>query len=183
MKRRRLLLGAGAALSSGAAVIGSGAFSTVEADRRLEIGLETDRNAYLQIEDISDYAKTEDGVVTLVFDGNAPPIADGEGLGTDSIYEFGSVLFVQNHGDRTVKLFGEYDDDAVSDVKLTQSTDVNESDGGNGVLTEANPSDPLDPGDAIEVGVVVDTGGMSVGTVDTSLTIVAASDDSDLRSG
>ncbi|MDB2270342.1 DUF1102 domain-containing protein [Halorubrum ezzemoulense] len=176
MKRRQLLLGLSAVVSSSAAVVGSGAFSAVEAERQLKIDVVADKDAYLTFEDISNYAVVNDGVIELQFDGQSPPLTEGNGLGPESVYEFSDVLFVQNNGNQEVELFSKYDGESVSDIHLTQSTDVNSSMGGkNQILTENNPSEPLGPGDAFNIGIVIDTAGMSPGTVNTTLDIVATS--------
>ena len=183
MKRRQLLLGLSATVSSSAAAIGSGAFSAVEAERQLKINVVADKNAYLTFEDISNYAVVNDGVIEFQFDGQSPPLTDGNGLGSESVYEFSDVLFVQNNGSQVVELFSKYDGEPVSNIQLTQSTDVNSSSGGkNQFLTEENPSEPLDPGDAFNIGIVIDTSGMSTGKINTTLDIVATSAQSERHS-
>jgi hypothetical protein len=49
MKRRKFILGTGAAAASGASLLGSGAFTSVEADRNLAIDVAGDANAFLRL--------------------------------------------------------------------------------------------------------------------------------------
>lgn len=175
----------GAVVSSGAAVMGSGAFSAVEANRSLTVEMETDKNAYLRMRPSdANFAEVDpnNGQVKFAFDDDwATPGVEGKGLGKNSVYEFEGVLYLQNQGSRTVRVFGQYTDDAVEDIGLIQSTDVNSAEGGSGdLLTEENPSDPLEPGDEVEVGFVIDTSETSLGDKQTSMKITAVSDDSDL---
>lgn len=182
MNRRRVLLGIGAAITGSAAAVGTGAFSGIEADRSLTVNMVEDSDAYLQFQDVSSYAgPTEDGIIQFTFDGDPPPNTEGDGLGVDSVYEFSKVVFVENQGDRPVKLFSEYSGTEVKEIGITQSTDINKEDGGkNHILTRSQPSDPLAPGDNVYLGFVIDTEGMATESVNTSLEIVAISDTSDL---
>lgn len=49
MKRRKFLLGAGSIAAGGAAVLGSGAFTTAEATRDVEVSVVTDETGYLSL--------------------------------------------------------------------------------------------------------------------------------------
>lgn len=49
MKRRNFLLGAGSIAAAGTAVLGSGAFTTAEATRDVEVSVTTDENAFLSL--------------------------------------------------------------------------------------------------------------------------------------
>ena len=51
MKRRKFLLGVGSAAAAGSALIGSGAFSQVDAQRQVTIQVAEDPNAYLGMND------------------------------------------------------------------------------------------------------------------------------------
>ncbi|WP_251133176.1 hypothetical protein [Halorubrum sp. 2020YC2] len=66
MKRRNLILLLGGA-SSGAMSVGTGAFSSMEAERGVEVNVADDENAYIRYETPSDGASVEYGQqVTLV---------------------------------------------------------------------------------------------------------------------
>jgi hypothetical protein len=54
MKRRNFLVGAGAAAIGGSALLGSGAFSEVNAQRQVTVQVAEDPNAYLGMDDCQD---------------------------------------------------------------------------------------------------------------------------------
>ena len=108
------MLGLGTAVSGGAIVTGSGAFSAVEADRQLAVDIKPDSDAYLEIRDEGEYSEfaevdPESGTLTFSFSDN-PIFSEAEGVNEDSVFEFHSVFSVVNRGDRTVRLFGDYTD-------------------------------------------------------------------------
>ena len=112
MQRRNFIAGLGALSAGGAAAIGTGAFSSVEAQRDVSVELADDADAYLAIEATSDYAEeNEDGVLELEF-GDLEE--GGDGVGEDSSYFFGSgnpernVFTVQNQGTQTVEVTPAY---------------------------------------------------------------------------
>jgi len=112
MKRRNFIVGLGALSAGSAAALGTGAFSSVEAERDVSVELADDAQAYLAIEGTSDYAEeNEDGVLELEF-GDLEE--GGDGVGEDSSYFFGSgnpdrnVFTVQNQGTQTVEVTPEY---------------------------------------------------------------------------
>ncbi|QLD88812.1 hypothetical protein HWV07_07100 [Natronomonas salina] len=59
MNRRNVLIGLGATAAGGGAVLGSGAFSQVEADRTMEVQFSDDSSAELTLSPTSQYASTE----------------------------------------------------------------------------------------------------------------------------
>jgi hypothetical protein len=50
MKRRKFLIGAGSLAAGGAAALGSGAFTSVQADRSVDVTVAGDANAFLEVE-------------------------------------------------------------------------------------------------------------------------------------
>lgn len=50
MERRKFLIGAGSAAVGASALVGSGAFTSVEADRSVQISMANDANAFLKLE-------------------------------------------------------------------------------------------------------------------------------------
>jgi hypothetical protein len=59
MNRRNVLIGLGAVAAGGGAVLGSGAFSQVEADRTMTVQFSDDSSAELTLSPTSTYASTE----------------------------------------------------------------------------------------------------------------------------
>lgn len=90
MKRRTFIAGVGSFTAASTAAVGTGAFTSVSADRSLTVETAGDENAFLAMEPTSrpnsEYATlTTNDVLALDF---TETDAGGEGLGTDSIYEF-----------------------------------------------------------------------------------------------
>lgn len=116
MKRRNFMAGLGAVSAGGAAVLGTGAFSSAEATRDVSVEVADDAAAYLALESTSEYAVEEDGMLKLDFGKDVQ--VDGEDLGghvgEDSSYVFGSgaqdrnVFTVENRGTNTVKVTPQY---------------------------------------------------------------------------
>lgn len=108
MNRRQLLAGVGAVAAGGAA-LGTGAFTSADADRSVSVGVADEDQAYLALEptqsengtfvnqdtsandelsiDINDAAGTQD---------------DGNGVGLSSVYEFDDVFRVENQGTQEI---------------------------------------------------------------------------------
>ena len=114
MQRRNFIIGAGALAAGTGAAVGTGAFSSVEASREVSVEVADDAQAYLAIEATSDYAETDgDGVLELDF-GDLGDAGEGEHVGENSTYIFGSgnpdrnVFEVQNQGTQTVEVTPEY---------------------------------------------------------------------------
>lgn len=181
MKRRRVIVGLGGMSVGLSSVFSTGAFSNTQADRTISLAVVNDENAYLRFSDTHAagtgqmFATWRDGMVEFRFDENDGII--GQGLGADSRYRFDNVFVAENQGTQTVCLYGKYEDDAVTNIELLQSSTVNDISTGNGgriaPLTESNPSDKLEPGDKILLGFAIDTTNIDPGSIETSFTIVA----------
>jgi hypothetical protein len=185
MNRRKFLVGFGGACVGGGTLVGSDAFSATTAKRNVTVAVEDDSKAYLKLtlNDRDFASKNGKGLIQFEFDDEfeATPGEYGDGVGTDSVYEFHHVFTAENQGTSTIHLFGEYNDDEVADIKLMQSTDVNKQEGGKpNPLTDSNRSDGLTPGDQVGLGFLVDSTGVDLGTKNTDISIIAASDDSDV---
>jgi hypothetical protein len=111
MERRKFVIGAGSLAAGGAAALGTGAFSSVEANRTMDIAVRGDANAYLTLtegpntdvaEDVVD--KTSDSI-ELDFNGDAAGNTDNGGLNQNAVTEFSNVLTVENRGTTGV-IFG-----------------------------------------------------------------------------
>lgn len=194
MNRRRVLLGIGSLVSTGTVVIGSGAFSTVEAERGLAVDVVADEDAYLRLTDRVAGAESDafstgayDGDIEFRFTGDIVGLP-GDGLNTDSRYEFANVFAAQNEGSRTIQLFGEYEEDDVADVKLLQTSPVANDAGSvdpnargkDTPLTEEDPSDQLAPGEAVALGFVIDTEGTEATQYQTTVKISAKTQASEI---
>jgi hypothetical protein len=172
MRRRRFLACVGTLAGAGSVVLGTGAFTSVEAERSVSVEVAKDYRAFLQLEAIADEGL--DGEYTgrsftngrvLAFelpgdeDGENP---NAEGVGLDSVYEFHDLATVTNQGTQPVTVESTYSGDGLADLALVTDS---------GVLRDDPPT--LAVGEGIDVGLYVDTHGSALGEFDESLTIVA----------
>lgn len=167
MKRRDILISVGAVAGTGAA-IGTGAFSSVQANRNLSIALADDANSYLALtpgSENGEYVDTQGGTASLNFTGEG----DVNGLGRASIYEFDNTLRVQNQGTQAVYLWVNVSSEAFDDDALYLYLD----DATTPVRAEA--ATELMVGDSVELGVYIDTNGLSGDSFEADVTIQAAS--------
>ena len=135
MKRRKFILGTGAAAAGGATLLGSGAFSSVEADRDIAIDVVNDDDAYLRLAACTDEDGNEkpngayvyqgdDGLFSISLsedNGNDPPA--GSGVNPEALSKFYNVFEICNQGTQDICLnFGV---DSESDVpKIPDDADV-----------------------------------------------------------
>ena len=111
MKRRTMLLGLGTAV--GGMAVGTGAFTSVEAQRDLTVEVAGDADAFLRIapteEPNGEYAEIDDGLFGLDFtDGNDRIAGGGEGFNPESVTAIRDVFLVQNQGTQTIDLSLDY---------------------------------------------------------------------------
>ncbi|WP_181861731.1 hypothetical protein [Haloplanus salinus] len=109
MQRRKFIAGMGSLAAAGAATVGTGAFTSVQADRSLNVEVADDANAFLAIEPQStengdEYASVNgDGTVTLDFTGDDDTSTDiGSGLNKDADTTIRDILKVSNQGTQDV---------------------------------------------------------------------------------
>ena len=118
MKRRHVLFGLGAA-ASGSAILGSGAFSVVEAHREVGIAVQGDADAFLELGKCLDdgdepmpnagFVRKKDGQMAIRIgevddeDTESPDIeGDGEGVNADALTTFDNVFRVCNQGTQEI---------------------------------------------------------------------------------
>jgi len=162
MRRRRLLAALGAAA---VAVPGSGAFTSVTAERDAEVDLENDADAYLGLVDLGagGRSETDAGRLTFSFPSDSEP--SQLGLGSDSIYRFETdagttdpgLFEVTNQGANTVEVYASQTN--TSGVPAISIFDVADP----ATVLDGNPdSVTLAPGQSFEGGVRIDTHGVSI---------------------
>jgi hypothetical protein len=103
MDRRKFLIGAGSLAAGSAAAMGTGAFTSVEADRSLEVKVSDDATALLSIDDIdgsgnSPYVDTTGDGVSI----DISTVAGGEGLNNNATTKIRDLLKVSNFGTQPV---------------------------------------------------------------------------------
>ena len=124
MDRRKFLVGLGSASVGGSALIGSGAFSRVEAQRSVTIEVAEDPDAYLGMDKChiggsdtpnSSYAHLDEyGHLKIYMDDNNPTIGNtdlGEGINSDSRTWFDNVFQLCNQGKEDVCVYIEDHED------------------------------------------------------------------------
>jgi hypothetical protein len=172
MRRRRFLASVGGLAAAGSAALGSGAFTSVEAERSVSIAVADDAYAFLRMNPIIDegiggestgrsFTNGSEIAFEIPGDENGDN-PDAEGVGLDSVYEFHDLVSISNQGTQPVTLHSTYDGSNLADLALVDD---------DGVLRDDPPE--LDVGESHDAGLYIDTHGSSLGEFDETLTIVA----------
>lgn len=115
--RRFVLIALGTVAVATGVIFGSGAFTTVEADRTAEITVEDDSAAFLQIQaNNPNFASTVDsgGADVVQIDLDAGSGGDGDGVNPDAYTQIENVINVTNQGTQEVTLDVTADEDGVN---------------------------------------------------------------------
>jgi len=165
LNRRNTLIGLGTIVAGGGAALGTGAFSSVEATRTVNIETDADEDALLQIEANDDYNGTEDDYVTvdsgeIEIDIGDDTDDDDPGVNTSATTKFTDILKVTNNGSQNVGLSvadvngvgsGELLDFEISDNSIVGDSESNAEDLGKGSFLEItiviNTDEDTDSGD------------------------------------
>ena len=179
MERRKFVIGAGALATGSAAAMGTGAFSSVEADRNLEAEVVSDDGAYLGVNATSDYAENTGDGIEFTFDQ----------LNPDSLTEFVDVFEFENSGSQDIRVFVD-NTDIPSELNFRMFPSEDGDGGVGGTLTGSGGTTDIPP--SPNVGVVLEPGasvgatilfgaysGSLEGSFDDDITIYAIADDSD----
>ncbi|ELY76190.1 hypothetical protein [Natrinema pallidum] len=148
MQRRKFVIGMGALASGTAAVIGTGAFSSVEADRQVDVQVTEDANAYLGLDNSGEandmYFDTtgDEYAVDFTDSGNG---GNGVNPNADTVAE--DVFTITNQGTQPVEVSLSGSGDL--STQLPGSISAPGSDG----LTVALAEDDGDGDDTYELGV------------------------------
>jgi hypothetical protein len=181
MERRKLLISIGALGTGGAAAFGTEAFTSIEAERNVDVNVAGDSSAYLAFEALdsvngNDYVTTEsDGTLSITLDGSGG--AAGSGVNQDAVTQIEDLFKVVNQGTQSASVYFEDDSDAVT-FRVTRSTDTS-TNGSNGQSLEgADNAVELDVGEQVVVGMTIDTlnNDVSSGGLLDAVTVVADAD-------
>jgi hypothetical protein len=123
MNRRNALIGLGAIATGGGAVFGSGAFSTVDADRSVSVTLANDTNANLQLEvdpnnshsGISDGSPNGTNSQTIIS-------LNVTGVNDDASTTFNGALRITNNGASNPTVTVSIDESGVGGISFTINT-------------------------------------------------------------
>ncbi|MFC6756380.1 MULTISPECIES: hypothetical protein [Haloarcula] len=108
MNRRKFLIGAGSIAAGSAAAMGTGAFTSVSADRTMEVQVSDDADALLAIDDIDDspnseYVDTSGNTVSI----DIASAEGGTGLNDDAKTIIKDLLKITNQGTQNVYVWAE----------------------------------------------------------------------------
>ncbi|WP_424014377.1 hypothetical protein ACOZ35_15365 [Halorubrum xinjiangense] len=182
MKRRTVIAGFGGAAASVLAV-GSGAFTTVSAERTVTIETADDDEALLALSDRGDSGDGFSGrswsdgdTVSFSFPGTGRRISNPDlGLGVDSVYEFSrdsgddaeaGLARIENRGTQPVAVYSKQNTDSGLEIELF---DVDSTE--NTALRD-DPAE-LTVGDFVDVGFRIRTHDAEIGDFSETLTIIA----------
>ncbi|MDV7350872.1 DUF1102 domain-containing protein [Halorubrum distributum] len=177
MERRKFVVGLGALASGSAAAVGTGAFTSVTANRSVDVEVAGDASAYLGIEPVSsspnsDYVQVNSGEVSIDFSDSNPNTSGtnatlGDGFNPDATTVVNDLLRVTNQGtqpvDFTISL-----NLSTGSASVTLSTDEL---GGESDLV-ANSIEIL-PGESIKIDLNADTTGQGKASISGSITFSA----------
>lgn len=112
MERRKFIAGLGSLTAAGAVGIGTGAFTSVSADRSVSVALEGDDDALLQIQPSdgpnADYATQNGNTLEINIDDTNS--VGGDGLNDDARTIIRDVFKITNQGTQDVYVFIENED-------------------------------------------------------------------------
>ena len=152
MERRKFLIGAAGTAIGGSALVGSGAFTSVEADRQVEVNVVDDADAYLGLsaldEPNSEYVDESGDTVAIDI---TETDAGGQGLNPNATTVIEDLLEVTNQGTNDgVGVWVEVDLGDIGDGEFEvydQDTDTDLED----------EAVPIDVGESLTIGVEIES--------------------------
>jgi hypothetical protein len=136
--------------AGGAAAFGTEAFSTVEAERTVDVDVADDAKAYLAMQAASsavaaDHVDTSDGVIELDF--SSTDDTAGEGVNDEALTKFDNLFKIQNQGSQSANVY------------VTDQADwIRFRSDGSSIEGPSNAVE-LSPGEEIIVSLTIDTTG------------------------
>ena len=145
MNRRNVLVGLGGLVAGGGALIGTGAFDTVEAERTVSVETAGDAAALLAITagpDYDDEVITDDDDVFVLDIGGAATGEGGQGVNRRALTEFSGLVQLTNQGTQDV--------DTITVDVTGDGSDILE------IQEDFGSDTPLTPGDSTTFGISID---------------------------
>ena len=103
MNRRKFTIGIGSLAAGSAAAIGTGAFTSVEADRGVEIDVVGDAKAFVSLDGDGEYVSEVEAEDTLFFNlGEEPNSQGGEGFNERAITHVPEIVTIENQGTKPI---------------------------------------------------------------------------------
>jgi hypothetical protein len=180
LTRRNALIGLGSLVAGSGALVGTGAFSSVEADRTVSVTTAGDGSALLGLTADGEYVTGPDSGSTLTID----LFSDGSGVNQNAVTTLDGVISITNNSaessDGTVNVgFDDGGNAPSGSATVTPSSDVevtfyvdSEPDTGGTVTDDSTSAADVAQNGSIEVDVEVDTT-VSGKATDNTLTILA----------
>lgn len=186
MNRRQVLAGLGMAASGSAVAVGTGAFTSVEADRSIGVAVaDEDTASYLALDAVG--ASTANGAfaandgtgkaITFDFNDEIPDSVDdgdpvtnygGEGVGKDSTYEFDNVFEITNQGTQEIKVTieeltkGDFEDNNTQPQNPSNQLRMRFYAGSDASTPLHNNPETVGVGNSQAVGVEIKTGDVAI---------------------
>jgi hypothetical protein len=108
MQRRKFIAVLGSVAAAGAATVGTGAFTSVEADRSVSVAIADDADGFLALEPAGGpngaYATQSDGTLGIDLSGSNPTGAGGQGVNQNAVTTIERVFAVENQGTQKVEV-------------------------------------------------------------------------------
>lgn len=171
MNRRNVLVGLGTIVAGGGAALGTGAFTSVEADRTVTVQTTGDASAFLSLSparDGGEYVNDSDDAIEIVLNGSSS--ADGSGLNENAVSRFENLVTVANQGTQVIDSltfefsYGSTDLNSAQTLQITSGDATINADGSEtDLLAESSeedattePTGQLDAGQSVPFGIQVD---------------------------
>jgi len=184
--RRSVLIGLGGLVAGGGAILSTGAFTTVEADRTVNIQTTGDANAFLAMTpargDSAFVSNTTDNTIEVNLDGTDSNNGNASGLNKNTRTRFEKLGQLANNGTQDVTSISlSVEETALSSpasgnhedaVKITTEADntLNPTSGTSVDLLSNNNSDisTMSPGETVTFGIEVDLLTSNINEIDSS---------------
>jgi len=170
ISRRNILIGLGALVGGGGALVSTGAFSTVSAERSVEVSTAGDGSAFLQLNANSPYVESSGDTVSINLDATGNDGNDS-GFNEEAVTTLAGIIQITNNAadgsSTTVGVSEESADTATAAGSITVRVDDNDEGTDNAALLTLSVSDNagdfdgattgLSPGQSAYLDVEVDT--------------------------
>ncbi|MCL9815760.1 hypothetical protein [Natronocalculus amylovorans] len=169
--RRKLLVGFGALVAGTTAATGTGAFSTVQAERSVTVEVAGDKSAYLAFAPNEDYEGDVNEYVSITDDGEGMIELTFDRLNQNAFTQFKDLFKITNNGTQDITLFVNADHNG----EILANADAYE---GRDMIGGGSLDGPLILRNESEDGIVggnkhqTESGGVSLGTGETHLITV-----------
>jgi len=187
LSRRNALLGLGTLIAGGGAVLGTGAFTTVEAERTVSVETAGDASAFLGFSSLNEDVVDDSGdLIEINLDGSSSDDADGINQNARSRFE-GLVQVTNNGADEINSLTFSFDvtgtdsnDDHEAALSITHGDDTLED--GDNILSDDYADSTLGTGESVDFGIEIDLLDSGISDIsddaEINLTITADAEDS-----